>query len=99
MDIQFINPEEVNTYLSRGATFIDLRDREDYEAKHIKNAIWIPYDAFEDRFRKLPKGRTYVLYCERGSSSMLAARKMAREGYRVKSLSGGFAALSQMKKD
>lgn len=89
MQIQFIRSEEIKKYLSKGAQFIDLRDREDYEKKHIKNAISIPYEQLEQELYRLQKNRTYVLYCERGSTSMLAAKKMMQKGYQVLSLSGG----------
>lgn len=97
MQIEFIKPSEVNDYLRQGARFIDLRDSADYAKKHIKDAISIPYEQFEERYRSLSKNRTYVLYCERGASSMLAAKKMIRAGYRVLSLSGGIMAFSSDK--
>lgn len=99
MDIDFIRPDQVNEYLQKGAEFIDLREREEYEQKHIKNALSIPYDMLEERHPMLSKNKMYVLYCERGASSMLAVKKLSKLGYQVKSLSGGFAAVMRMKKD
>lgn len=89
MQIQFIKPGEIQTYLGRGAQFIDLRDAEDYRTKHIRGAVSMPYEEFLEQFTHLPKNRTYVLYCERGATSMLAAGKMMAKGYTVYSLSGG----------
>ncbi|MCI8372264.1 MAG: rhodanese-like domain-containing protein [Lachnospiraceae bacterium] len=97
MQIDFIKPSQVNEYLNQGAQFIDLRDRQDYEQKHIKHALSIPFDQFEERYQSLPKNRTYVLYCERGGSSTLAAKKMLSQGYRVLSLSGGIVAFFRKK--
>lgn len=97
MQIEIIRGEQVPMFLQKGAQFIDLRDKEDYDRKHIKNAISMPYDTFEDNYKKLNKTKTYVLYCERGGSSMLGARKMQQAGYHVYSLSGGFMALDNEK--
>lgn len=97
MQIELIRPDEVDQYLQQGAQFIDLRDREDYEKNHIKNALSIPFDVLEEKYKNLSKAKTYVLYCERGASSLLATRKLLKMGYKVKSLNGGYVALSQMK--
>lgn len=99
MQIDFIRPDEVNAYLQKGAQFIDLRDREDYDKKHIKNALSIPYDSMEESYKSLSKDKIYIFYCERGATSILAVRKLSKMGYKVKSLSGGFVALSRMKND
>ena len=99
MQIQLIRASEVEGYLDRGAQFIDLRDRQDYETKHIRKAISMPYETFERAHRVLDKKKTYVLYCERGSTSMLAARKMMEEGYQVASLSGGIKAFFRNEKN
>lgn len=92
MQMQFIMPGEINDYLRRGAQFIDLREPEEYREKHIRGALSIPYEELESRYAGLPKNKKYVLYCERGATSMLASRKMMAAGYDVCSLSGGMAA-------
>lgn len=97
MQINFIKPSEVKQYVNNGAQLIDLRDREDYEKKHLKQAVSMPYNEFEKKYMTLPKGRTYVLYCDRGASSMLGAKKMLAQGYQVYSVSGGFQAFFREK--
>lgn len=97
MQIEFVKAGEVNEYLDKGARFIDLRETKEYEKRHIKGAVSIPFDDFENQYQSLPKSKIYVLYCERGASSMLAAKKMLKMGYQVKSLSGGYAAIAHMK--
>lgn len=96
MQIEFVMPEEINEYLKKGDQFIDLRDREAYEERHIKGALSMPFQEFEESFMRLSKGKEYVLYCERGSTSMLAVKKMLRHGYRAKSLHGGVLAIKNM---
>ena len=53
-------------YKNELATFIDARDSEDYNSGHIKNAINIPYDyyeEYEDIISNLDDTFTYIIYC------------------------------------
>ena len=48
------------------AIFIDARDPEDYESGHIKDAINIPYDYYEDYqeiIDALDDAGLYIIYC------------------------------------
>jgi len=68
---------------------VDLRDESDYIKMHVKNAININYDKLFDHLGKLDKNKTIVLYCERGSLSLIAAKKLSEIGYTVKAVIGG----------
>ena len=70
---------------------IDLRMPDEYMEKHIKGAVNIPYHRLEN-CRSLPVDMELVLYCERGSVSMMAARELAEKGYHVKTVVGGIHA-------
>lgn len=79
-------------------TVIDLRDRVSYNAGHIPGAVSMTYTELMKSYRKLSKDKTYVLYCEHGGTSLMAAREMASEGFNVLSAAGGFLACGQQKK-
>lgn len=92
MSMEAIYPKELDGYLNDGRiTIIDLRDRKEYSEKHIKGAYNIPYETDGTRLFRLSKGRTYILYCERGTTSFKAAREMSSKGYNVKSLINGIS--------
>lgn len=92
MSMEAIYPKELDGYINDGRTMIiDLRERGEYIEKHIKGAYNIPYEVEGARLLQLPKGRTYILYCERGTTSFKAAREMSSKGYRVKSLMNGIS--------
>jgi len=93
MGIDTISAKKVSGYFDNDQyIIIDIRDKEDYEKGHIPHAINIPYDECDEKGIKLSKNKNYILYCERGGSSLLLARAMDREGFNVLSISGGINA-------
>lgn len=92
MSMEAIYPKELDGYINDGRIMIiDLRNRNDYMERHIKGAYNIPYETNVARLFRLPKSRTYILYCERGATSFKAAREMSNKGYQVKSLMNGIS--------
>ena len=69
---------------------VDLRDEADYIKMHVNNAININNDKLFKSLEKLDKNKTIVLYCERGSLSLIAGKKLSDMGYMVKTVIGGF---------
>ena len=59
----------------------------------MEGARNIPYDDLKMYRKYLPKDKLFILYCDRGSSSLMAARELSREGYRTVTVVGGFQAL------
>ncbi|MCI9447284.1 MAG: rhodanese-like domain-containing protein [Lachnospiraceae bacterium] len=96
MDFQTISIREFNEYRKRpDAWVIDLRDKEEFDEVHVEGARNIPYEDLSMYKKYLPKEKLYILYCDRGSSSLMAARELSREGYRTVTVVGGFQALVQ----
>ena len=90
--IETISAHDLDRYHGdRNVMIIDLRDREEYEAGHFDGAVKIPYEEL-DIYEELPADKILVLYCDRGSASLLAARELMQRGFRVKSVVGGFHA-------
>ena len=40
---------------SGNSTVVDVRNQDEYEAGHVKGAIWIPVDEIVQRFNELPE--------------------------------------------
>lgn len=91
MDFETIPAKELNRCVQEGLAIIDLRTPGEYRSGHIKGAVNLPYDQMDEWLSTLPK-RELVLYCERGSISMAAARELAARNYRVKTVVGGIHA-------
>ena len=89
MNFGTISPREIDSYLFKpDYILIDIRSPRDFRRRHIKGAVCIPYEDLQERVRLL-RHKTLILYCERGSTSMKAARELAEAGYRVLTLVGG----------
>lgn len=89
LSIDTISAEELDNYIDmKNVVIIDLREREAYQESHFKTAVNIPYEELE-QCRQFPKKKMLVLYCERGGTSLFAARELMKSGYRVKSVVGG----------
>ena len=89
MNFEMIPAKELDRYTDRQYTFlIDVRPPEEYQQSHIRGAVNIPYQYLSDCCR-FPREKTLILYCDRGATSMAAARELAKKGCKVKTVIGG----------
>lgn len=65
---------------NNGAVIIDVRTKEEFNVKHIKNAINIPVQALEKYYSTIPKDRELIVYCRSGSRSKVAASFLEKKG-------------------
>lgn len=96
MQIKIISCQALKYYVYRNdVLIIDLRAKEKYMISHLPNAIWINYDSLESDLAKIVLQRKnkishILVYCDYGKTSLLAARDLAKSGYSVISLYGGY---------
>lgn len=89
------DPWDVKTDMERGRTdfvVIDVRSREDYEARRIAGAVSLPHRSINaETTSHLPKDNVLVTYCwgPGCNASTKAALRLAALGFRVKELIGG----------
>lgn len=89
-----IHPREISDVMfQKRAIIIDVREREDYREYHYRGAVNCPYEEIDRWLYRFPKRRVLILYCEYGSTSLLAARKLAQAGYEVYTVVGGIQAI------
>lgn len=90
--IETISAKMLDYFIDRSdSVIIDIRDPDSYRKSHIRGAINYPYEELNS-IQNLPKDKLLIFYCQRGGSSMSAARLFLRKGYRTRSLVGGFEA-------
>ncbi|KRM44523.1 pyridine nucleotide-disulfide oxidoreductase [Lentilactobacillus parafarraginis] len=91
-----VNVSEVRSLVESGATIIDVREKFEYEAGHIKNAINIPMSEFRDRLDEIPTGRPVYVHCLSGQRSYNVVRALNNMGYtNIYNISGSFLGISE----
>ena len=78
---------------SDSVILIDVRTADEYNAGHIEGARNI--DVLKDDFNNiattsLPKDKEIAVYCRSGKRSMKAANILAKDGFKVINLKGGW---------
>ena len=77
---------------SDSVLLLDVRTADEYEAGHIANAknIDVLKSDFKDKTSALPAGKQIAVYCRSGKRSLVAANILAKMGYKVINLRGGW---------
>ena len=96
MEYQTIGERELwGMVREKDVYIVDLREHRDYQYFRINGAHNYPYNEMDTWINTLPKNKRIVVYCEHGTQSMMAARMLARQGYRVYTLIGGIDSLNR----
>ena len=79
MTFYTIHPRELEDIMRRKhGILIDVREADSYREYHYPNARNLPYEKIDQWMHRLPKNRPLVLYCDYGSTSLLAAGRGMR---------------------
>jgi molybdopterin/thiamine biosynthesis adenylyltransferase/rhodanese-related sulfurtransferase len=91
-DIREIDPAEAESRFGH-ATFLDVRELDEYEQGMIPGAVFIPRGHLESQVENklTDRDKPVVVYCAGGTRSAFAAKTLQDLGYRdVVSMAGGF---------
>ena len=69
---------------------LDVRDPDEFEKGHVKNAVNIPLPNLRNRMHELPKDQEIWAHCLVGIRSHTATRILNQNGFDTKNLSGGY---------
>jgi CRP-like cAMP-binding protein len=83
---------ESNELISLGSVFLDVRMPEEFNAKHLPGAFNIPLSMLRLKLKVLDPNRKYVVCCDDGSRSAVAAFLLSRHGFDAYILDGGISA-------
>ena len=77
------NEEAIEMLAREEVTILDVRTKLEYNSGHIKGALHIPLESIDEQFPKLftDKNAYYLIYCQSGSRSQKASKKLATLGY------------------
>jgi rhodanese-related sulfurtransferase len=83
--------------INQGARVVDIRDKAEFDAGHIVNAIHIPAAALDgEGDKRLKNGKSIILVCDNGSKSSQCIGPMKKNGREnIFSLQGGLTSWRQ----
>lgn len=79
-----LTPADLDKMIKAGNkdyVIVDVRDDMEFEEGHIPGAINIPAETFAIKSEVLPKEKKIIVYCNTGSRSYLAYRKLGKLAY------------------
>ena len=76
----------------RSATFLDVRNADEFATGHVDGAIFMPLHIVPLRASELSRSETYYVVCQSGARSAQATAYLASAGYDVRSVEGGMSA-------
>ena len=79
-----LTPADVDKLIKAGKqdyVIVDVRDDMEFEEGHIPTAINIPAETFAVKSEVLPKEKKIIVYCNTGSRSYMAYRKLVKLAY------------------
>ncbi|UAW98766.1 thiosulfate sulfurtransferase GlpE [Halopseudomonas nanhaiensis] len=90
-DFKRIDPDTAAALMQRGATVVDIRDPQSFDAGHIVTARRLDNDSLPGFVASAERQTPLVVCCYHGNSSQPAAAYLASLGFaEVYSLDGGF---------
>lgn len=89
--IKQVRVDQVRALVESGAYIIDVREKNEYEQGHLKNAVNIPLSEFRQRINEVPKDIPVYLHCRTSQRSYYALCELLGNGYsNAKNISGSF---------
>ncbi len=89
--MQWIEEQEILPLMQKGAVLIDVRYRREFERGALPQARNISMNKLRNALPQLDKKRTYILYCDSGQRSAVAAFLLRQHGFDVSVLKEGLA--------
>lgn len=90
-DLEVVHWHGLSELDRNNVVLIDLRTKREREkAGALRDALHIPLDDLRDNLQHLDRRKTYIPYCAVGLRSYVAHRILVQNGFRSRSLSGGY---------
>lgn len=94
--IRSISADDLQKEIERGALVADVRKPGEWNAGHLRNAIFLPLADFPKILETLDKKNSYVVHCGGGYRSMTAISIMKNHGFNdLMNVYGGFGAIEK----
>jgi hydroxyacylglutathione hydrolase len=100
LSLPAIGPDDVVSWLEKGAQALDVREPDELELGGVAGAASVPLGDLPQHASALPAGRPLLVYCASGMRSTTAASLLERAGVGpVVNLRGGYGAWQEAGRD
>ncbi|WP_182199702.1 FAD-dependent oxidoreductase [Paraliobacillus salinarum] len=94
-DIQQVKVSDVRELVENNAFIIDAREKNEYEAGHLKTSKNIPLSEFRNRLDEIPTDQPVYVHCRSGQRSYNVVASLRNMGYdNVFNMSGSYLGFS-----
>lgn len=92
-----VNFDQATSQIKQGAIWLDVRFNDEFEQHHLRQSENLPLDQLEQELHKLSTNNSYIIYCDTGIRSSVAATLLSERGFDVSYLEGGLRQYSDEK--
>ncbi|MHA6252345.1 FAD-dependent oxidoreductase [Oceanobacillus sp. CAU 1775] len=90
-----VKVSKVRSLVEKNAFIIDAREKKEFEAGHLRNAINIPLSAFRERLDEIPREEPVFIHCRSGQRSYNMVAALNNLGYEnVYNISGSYLGIN-----
>lgn len=87
--LKFVDYLEMQKAIKHGANLLDVRSQDEYEARHLKNSINVPFFSLRVYLKSLNREKPVIVVCSNGKTSEAAAYLLLRNKFDAMILKGG----------
>lgn len=87
--LTYVTSKETQRMVKNGVGIVDVRTRNEYKTGALRDSVNIPVSELRRKLSKLDRNHKYVLCCQTGVQSEVAAFLLAENGFDVYVLKGG----------
>jgi len=91
---QDVNVAEALALIAAGASLLDVREDNEWDAGHAPGALHVSLSEVPDQVADLARDRVIVCVCRSGARSARAANYLLEQGFQAVNLEGGMIAWS-----
>lgn len=96
--IDWVEQKEAEAMLAQGTGLLDVRTSEEFARGAIRSALNVPLYQIRTVVPELEPDKKYIVYCQTGSRSAIAAFMLNQRGFDTYALKGGLSALHKRPK-
>ena len=87
-----ITIDEAIELVAGGATLIDVREQDEWDAGHAPTAQLLPLSTIQERMGELPAERQLLIICHSGGRSARVTELLLTQGFDAVNVAGGMTA-------